>query len=100
MLRLPNFTFRRPQNAREVAAILAAEGSRASVVAGGTDLWPKMKRRQMEPEVVIGLRHLSELRGVSGSPSIGVMLGPNLTLRELERHPMLLESYRAVAEAA
>lgn len=100
MLRLPDFTYRRPENAREAAAILAGEGSKAMLVAGGTDLWPKMKRRQMEPRVVIGLRHLTELHGVSGSPSAGVTLGPNLTLRELERHPMLIEKYSAVAEAA
>lgn len=100
MLRLPDFTFRRPQNTREAAEILAGEGPRAMLVAGGTDLWPKMKRRQMEPRVVIGLRHLSELRGMTGSPATGVMLGPNLTLRELERNPVLLERYPAIAEAA
>ena len=100
MLRLPQFTYRRPQNLREAAAILAGEGSRALLVAGGTDVWPKMKRRQMEPRVVIGLRHLTELRGVSGSPEAGLTLGPNLTLRELERNLLLLEKYPAVAEAA
>jgi len=100
MLRLPDFTFRRPKDLREAAAILAGEGSRAMLVAGGTDLWPKMKRRQMEPRVVIGLRHLSDLRGVSGSPTTGVSLGANITLRELEREPMLLDRYPAVAEGA
>ena len=100
MLRLPDFTFRRPKDVREAAAILAAEGPRAMLVAGGTDLWPKMKRRQMEPRVVVGLRHLAELHSVTGSPATGVTLGANLTLRELERHPLLLASYGAVAEAA
>jgi 4-hydroxybenzoyl-CoA reductase subunit beta len=100
MLRLPEFTYRRPRTAREAAEILSGEGSNATVVAGGTDLWPKMKRRQMEPRVVIGLRHLAELRSVNGSAHSGLTLGANLTLRELERHPVLLESYHAVAEAA
>lgn len=101
MLRLPDFVFRRPQNIREAASILAGEGPGAMLVAGGTDLWPKMKRRQMEPRVVIGLRHLGELRGMgSNSSSAGLMLGPSLTLRELERNPLLLEKYPAVAEAA
>jgi 4-hydroxybenzoyl-CoA reductase subunit beta len=100
MLRLPDFSFRRPEDIHEAAAILAGEGSRAMLVAGGTDLWPKMKRRQMEPRVVIGLRHLPELHDVKGSPETGVSLGANLTLRELERHPMLLQKYAAVAEAA
>jgi 4-hydroxybenzoyl-CoA reductase subunit beta len=100
MLRLPEFTYRRPRSVREAAEILAAEGPKAMLVAGGTDLWPKMKRRQLEPRVVIGLRHLPELRAISGSPASGMMLGPNITLRELERHPILLEKYPAVAEAA
>jgi len=100
MLRLPEFSFRRPADVREAAAILAGEGPRAMLVAGGTDLWPKMKRRQMEPRVVIGLRNISELHHVSGTPETGVSLGANLTLRELERMPVLLERYRAVADGA
>jgi 4-hydroxybenzoyl-CoA reductase subunit beta len=100
MLRLPDFSFRRPRDVREAAAILAGEGTRASLVAGGTDLWPKMKRRQIDSQVVIGLRHLKELGEVAGTAGSGVVLGANLTLRQLERHPLLLDSYGAVAQAA
>src|SRR5215831_5501269 len=100
MLRLPEFTFRKPQNLQEAVTILAGEGPRATVVAGGTDLWPKMKRRQMEPRVVIGLRSIRELRDIAGSPATGVTLGANFTLRELERMPVLLERYPAVADGA
>jgi 4-hydroxybenzoyl-CoA reductase subunit beta len=100
MLRLPEFTLRKPQNLQEAATILAGEGPRATVVAGGTDLWPKMKRRQMEPRVVVSLRSIRELRDISGSPATGVTLGANFTLRELERMPVLLERYPAVAEGA
>ena len=95
MLRLPDFKFRRPKTIREAAEILAGEGPKAMLVAGGTDLWPKMKRRQMEPRVVVGLRHLTELRGLNG-----LRIGANMTLAELERHPVLVERYPAVAEAA
>jgi 4-hydroxybenzoyl-CoA reductase subunit beta len=100
VLRLPDFTFRRPKDVREAATILAGEGPRGMVVAGGTDLWPKMKRRQMEPRVVIGLRHLSELRSVTGRQPDGLTLGANLTLFELERDPVLRSRYPAVAAAA
>ena len=100
MLRLPDFQFKRPHDLKEAAEILAGEGPRAMLVAGGTDLWPKMKRRQMEPRVVIGLRQLSSLRSITGTPETGLSLGANLTLRELERHPLLLARYPAVAAAA
>ena len=100
MLRLPPFEYRRPADASEAAAILAAEGPRAMLVAGGTDLWPKMKRRQFTPAVVVGLRHLREMRGIDGEGNGTVRIGANTTLRDLERHPMLLARYPAVAEAA
>jgi 4-hydroxybenzoyl-CoA reductase subunit beta len=100
MLRLPDFIFKRPRTAREAAEILAGEGPRAMLVAGGTDVWPKMKRRQMEPRVVVGLRQLTEFRAMSGSPREGLQIGPNVTLHELEQDPVLLAHYPAVAEAA
>ena len=34
------------------------------LVAGGTDLYPNMKRRQFEPTVLVGLRGIRELVGV------------------------------------
>ena len=100
MLRLPGFEFRRPENVGAAAEILAGEGNRAMLVAGGTDLWPKMKRRQLEPRVVVGLRHLTSLRQIEGEPDNGIRIGANMTLRQLERDPMLLSAYPAVAEAA
>ncbi|MEE8587444.1 MAG: FAD binding domain-containing protein [Acidobacteriota bacterium] len=100
MLRLPPFRFVRPDSPQEAARILAGEGPRAQLVAGGTDLWPKMKRRQMTPATVIGLQHLDQMHSMEGSPQRGISLGANWTLSELERHPLLLEHYPAVAEAA
>ncbi|MBI4446985.1 MAG: FAD binding domain-containing protein [Acidobacteria bacterium] len=100
MLRLPAFQYKKPRSMREAARILAQEGPDAMVVAGGTDLWPKMKRRQMEPKTVIGLRHLSELRRFDGNSAKGWVLGAGLTLHELENHPVLASNYPAVAEAA
>jgi 4-hydroxybenzoyl-CoA reductase subunit beta len=59
-----------------------------------------MKRRQMEPKVVIGLRHLHELRRCDGTPRTGVTLGAGWTLNLLEKHPLLVGAYGAVADAA
>ena len=50
MLRLPPFRFLLPKDAREAAAMLADHGPEAMVVAGGTDLYPNMKRRQFDAQ--------------------------------------------------
>ena len=58
MLRLPRFRYLRPKTAREASLMAADLGPRAMFVAGGTDLFPKLKRRQFEVEALIGLDFL------------------------------------------
>ena len=72
MMRLPKFTYRAPKTAAEGVAILSGEGPSAQVVAGGTDLYPNMKRRQVEPKTVVSLRHVKGLNGVSANGSVRI----------------------------
>ena len=66
MLRLPTFEYLAPRSLHEAATLLAEHGARAptQLVAGGTDLYPNMKRRQQEPRVLIGLRGVRDLRTI------------------------------------
>ena len=100
MLRLPTFTYHRPKTSDEAVAIAAAHGKDAMFVAGGTDLYPNMKRRQQTPRHVISLASIPELRQVHGDPRTGMTLGAMVTLSEIEQAPVLRASYSAVATAA
>jgi len=100
MLRLPRFSYLRPGSAAEAAQVLAEYGSRARLVAGGTDLLPKMKRGQMEPEVLVGLGHLDELRQVSATDDGGFDIGAGVTLSQVTSHPQLRAAYPGYVRAA
>src|SRR3954463_10138102 len=80
MLRLPWFEHRAPRSVAEAARILAGEGPRAMLVAGGTDLLPNMKRRHQAPQVLVSLRQVAELRKLNGT------FGAGATLSEIARH--------------
>ena len=69
------------------------------VIAGGTDLIPSMRQRLFEPEFVLDLRGVRELRGVR-SADAGVEIGALTTLREIERSDFLRQHYSVLAEAA
>jgi 4-hydroxybenzoyl-CoA reductase subunit beta len=99
MLRLPKFKYYAPKTIQEAITILGDYGPETMVVAGGTDLFPNMKRRQFEPKVVVGLRGVNELNRMSGGPAEGITLGACLTLSKLARDPDLLASYQALARA-
>src|SRR5258708_8952380 len=100
MLRLPAFRYLAPRTLDEAARMLAQEGEQAMLVAGGTDLYPNMKRRQFTPPVLIGLRRIVALRGISGSPEEGMRIGAGVTLTTLAEHPVLKQHYSALAQAA
>jgi len=74
MMRLPWFEYRAPKSVAEAARILAGEGANAMLIAGGTDLLPNMKRRQMAPKTLISLSGIGELRSNGKSHGAGMTL--------------------------
>jgi len=70
------------------------------VVAGGTDLIPSMKQKLFEPEYVLDLRAIRELRGIRALAGGGVEIGALTTLREIERSEFLRQHYPVLTEAA
>ena len=100
MIRLPTFTYLAPTTVEGAARLLAEHGREAMPVAGGTDLYPNMKRRQFEPTVLVGLRAIRELRGVRGSAAGGLMIGAGTTLSTVAAHPDITREFRALATAA
>lgn len=100
MMRLPRFEYFSPRNIKDAADILAHWGPHAAAVAGGTDLWPNMKRRQQTPTRVVGLRGIGALHGISGSPTGGLTIGAMTTLTEIERDRAVGAAWPALAQAA
>ncbi len=99
MMRLPKFRYYAPKTVAEAATILHGEGPGAMVVAGGTDLYPNMKRRHQMPATLIGLRKIDRLRGVKGSPARGLWIGPGTTLTEIDENPLVRRHYPGLSQA-
>ena len=100
MIRLPSFTYVVPRTVEDAARLMAEHGREAMLVAGGTDLYPNMKRRQFEPKVLVGLRGIQALRGVRGSASSGWTIGAGTTLSAVAAHPDIARDFPALATAA
>jgi 4-hydroxybenzoyl-CoA reductase subunit beta len=100
MLRLPPFTYLAPRTVAEAIRLFGEAGPATMLVAGGTDLYPNMKRRQFEPTTLVGLRAIPELRGVEGSARAGLTVAAGTTLTAVARHPEIARHYGALATAA
>jgi carbon-monoxide dehydrogenase medium subunit len=73
------FTYHEPRSVSETLKLLSRFGSRARIMAGGTDLLISMKKREIMPEHVISIKRLSELNYIKFSPKTGLRLGPLAT---------------------
>jgi len=98
MLRLPEFHLLQPQTLSEALALLAADPQNTAILAGGTDLLPNMKRRQLVPKRLISLRHLDELKKISVDDD-SIALGGAVRLREIEELAEIGEAALALRQA-
>jgi 4-hydroxybenzoyl-CoA reductase subunit beta len=95
VLRLPSFRYLQPTTLRDALRMKAEAGPDGMYVAGGTDLYPNMKRRHQEPRTVISLMRIPELRRLEGWT-----VGTCVTLSELSNLPTFQRSHSAVSRAA
>jgi 4-hydroxybenzoyl-CoA reductase subunit beta len=113
MLRLPRFRMEVPRDVGEAARLLrelgaheqdpatvGTPGLRAMLVAGGTDLYPNMKRRQFTPEVLVSLRRAVARDVRVDGPAKGMRIGAGATLTSVADHPVVRQRYAALAIAA
>jgi 4-hydroxybenzoyl-CoA reductase subunit beta len=100
MLRLPPFRFIQARSLAEAASVLANEGTGEAavrLVAGGTDLWPNMKRRHQKAGTVVSLMGIPGLAGVHANGEIRI--GATTLLADVAANPAVAARYPAFARA-
>ncbi len=79
---------------------MAGSGPEGQFVAGGTDLYPNMKRRQQTPRTVISVMRVPELNQITGDGKSGIRIGASVTLTDIVEHPIINRDYPVIAYAA
>src|SRR6266480_1071615 len=98
MMRLPKFEYRVPRNVAEAVKIIGDAGPEGQFVAGGTDLYPNMKRRQQTPRTVISVMRLQELNQIASDGKSGIRIGASVTLTDIIEHPIINRDNPVVAQ--
>lgn len=89
--------YRSPSSAKEAADLLAGAGGKAHVLAGGTDLLVKMRTGLLEPQVVIDLKNIPQMRGVVAD-SQGFRIGAATSCAELGENAALKAAWPGLVE--
>jgi 4-hydroxybenzoyl-CoA reductase subunit beta len=96
---LPDFKYMRPKSFDELLSHLIKYGNDASVLAGGTDLIPRIKMGLKRPKVIISLSGIDGFAYMQQADKT-FRIGAMATIYELQHHPAIVENYPALYEAA
>ncbi len=97
-MKLPAFTYLEPHDLREALKMLSAHSGRTALLAGGTDLINRMKKRLANPAYVISLKNLCELNFIHQKES-RLRIGSMTPLVSIIESRVIKEHFKALAQA-
>lgn len=98
--RLPSFNYLAPKTIKRAISLLSQYNGQAKVVAGGTDLLIKMKKREVTPQYLIGLKNIPGLDYIRYDKARGLRFGPLVTIHAMETSPIIKDKFPILAQAA
>ena len=99
--RLPKFNYLAPKTIEETLSLLSQYRGRAKVMAGGTDLVPKLKRREIKaPEYIIDLKWMPNLDYIKYEEDSGLKLGALTTIHALATSAIIQDKFGILFQAA
>jgi xanthine dehydrogenase YagS FAD-binding subunit len=95
---LPNFSYVQARDLREAVRLLEAEGAR--VHAGGTDLLGCLRDGVLGAQTVVSIAGIGELAGIREGMGGALRIGALTSVAAVASNAVVLERYRALAQAA
>ncbi len=91
--------FEAPKTLEAAVALLSGASGVARVLAGGTDLLIQMRGGRVEPELVVDIKGIAEMRSIAAE-SGGFRLGAAVTAMEMHEHKAFSKAWPGLTEAA
>ncbi len=98
-MRIEPFTYLRPATWQEACAALAKHAGRTCILAGGTDLLPRLKQQVARPAYVIDMTDVAKYSYVHSDAS-GLCIGAGTTLQTIAAAENVQKQAPALVEAA
>jgi carbon-monoxide dehydrogenase medium subunit len=93
-----DYDYMKPKSLKEVFGLLKEYGSKATLIAGGTDVMVKIRKTKKSPKVLVSLRGLADLRYIRKNN--GYHIGALTTHRMLEQSELVKSELSALHDSA
>jgi CO/xanthine dehydrogenase FAD-binding subunit len=97
---LPKFDYHAPTTIDEACSLLSHYGTKAKVLAGGTDLLVNMKKNLLSPDQIISLNRIEGLGEATTQNGAGLSIGPLSTAAYLAGSELIQDRVSVLAQGA
>jgi 4-hydroxybenzoyl-CoA reductase subunit beta len=97
---LPRFDYARPTTLEQALDVLHGADGQVKILAGGTDLVVSLQQKLFTPKVVLDIKGLRGLCGISFDAEHGLRLGALTTIAEVAASRRIVQDFPVLAQAA
>jgi carbon-monoxide dehydrogenase medium subunit len=100
MYGINKFEYIAPNKIIEAVKILKDIGSDSVIMAGGTDLLIKIKKKIIKPKFILGLKNINELKKIYLNKKKELIIGSNILLSTISELKKIIKKYPTIASSA
>lgn len=91
--------YEKPQTVLEAVSILSANGGKAQVLAGGTDILIQLRTLRKLPDILVDVKEIPELNELSYDSGSGLTLGAAVPCYKIYEDAAIASAYPALVDA-
>jgi CO/xanthine dehydrogenase FAD-binding subunit len=96
---IPPFEYRTPETITEACRVLGEWGPRGKIIAGGTDLVINLRKGEAQPQILIDVTRIPELRRIKEAGA-KISIGPAVTHGEIASSKLIQRYGKVLSDAA
>ena len=96
---MKEFEYVAPKTVKEAIDILSQYKEKATILAGGTDVVIRLKDEIIDPEIVVDIKHIDELKGIKFDKKDGLFVGALATMHDIQNDKNVKEFYPFYGDA-
>src|SRR5262245_47526314 len=89
-----------PSSVEQAVAILSAQGERARILAGGTDIIVQLREAKRDADVLVDVKRIKELNEISFDHERGLRIGASVPCYRIYEDERIVRSYAGLVDAA
>jgi carbon-monoxide dehydrogenase medium subunit len=89
-----------PMTIEEAISLLVKHDASAKIIAGGTDIFPQLKRKEIRPALLIDITAIPELDRIDYDQNRGLRIGALTSIRRIEKSKVIQQTFPVLTRAA